>query len=218
MAANRGVIQTIFEEYDTENDIWYYTFCLTIEYNMPIPSIDISCSEMLSSSIALTYLYTWTDIVPLVQISGEIWQRLLSLLFMRYFVSPRPRIALPALLEKCLSSSAFALLDTRKSLKPLRRRGEYFRVAKLWLFQIAIIIYTFKTIQNLKSPCYWLIPISYWPVFGINQVVDCIVCLTFVLSVCSTTKPSSLTSHIVNLPHGWYPRTRRFFCDSGIFA
>ena len=37
---------------------------------MPIPSIDISCSEMLSSSIALTCLYRWnryrafgTDIV-----------------------------------------------------------------------------------------------------------------------------------------------------------
>ena len=26
---------------------------------MPIPSIDISCSEMLSSSIALTCLYKW---------------------------------------------------------------------------------------------------------------------------------------------------------------
>ena len=37
---------------------------------MPIPSTDITCSEMLSSSIALTCLYTWnryrafgTDIV-----------------------------------------------------------------------------------------------------------------------------------------------------------
>ena len=72
-------------------------------------------------------------------------------------------------------------------------------------------IYTSKTIQNLKSPCYWLIPISYWPVFGINQVVDCIVRLTFVLTVCSTTKPSSLISHIVNLLHGGYPRARSFF-------
>ena len=59
-------------------------------------------------------------------------------------------------------------------------------------------IYKFKTIQNLKSSSYWLIPISYWPVFGINQLVDCIVRLTFVLTVCSTTKPSSLTSHMVN--------------------
>ena len=57
--------------------------------------------------------------MPLVQISWEIWQRLL---FMRYFVSPRPCIASPALLEKWLSSSTFVLLDTRKSLKPLRRR------------------------------------------------------------------------------------------------
>ena len=54
----------------------------------------------------------------------------LSLLFMRNFVSPRPRIASPALLEKCLSSSAFAY---RKSLKPLRRREflPHTRLAKL---------------------------------------------------------------------------------------
>ena len=31
----------------------------------------------------------------------------IPLLFSRHFVSPRPRIASPALLEKCLSSSAF---------------------------------------------------------------------------------------------------------------
>ena len=67
MASNRGVIQTIFEEYNAEND---HTFSMTVEYNMPIPSIDISCSEMLSFSIALTCLYRWnryrafgTDIV-----------------------------------------------------------------------------------------------------------------------------------------------------------
>ena len=77
-------------------------------------------------------------------------------------------------------------------------------------FQI-VIIYKFKTIQNLKSPSYWLISISYLPVFGINQLVDCIVHMTFVLTECSTTKPSSETSHMVNLPHGWYPCTRSFF-------
>ena len=73
-------------------------------------------------------------------------------------------------------------------------------------------IYKFKTIQSLKSPSYWLIPIFYWPVFGIDQLVDCIVRLTFVPTAeCSTTKPSSLTSHTVNLPHGWYPRVPAAF-------
>ena len=68
-------------------------------------------------------------------------------------------------------------------------------------------IHKFKTIQSLKSPSYWLIPIFYWPVFGINQLVDCIVRLTFVPTECSTTKPSSLTSH----PGGWYPRVPAAF-------
>ena len=67
------------------------------------------------------------------QISWEIWQRLLSLSFSPYFVSPRLRIASPALLEKCLSSSAFAWLDTRKSLKPLWRREDTAKNAADWL-------------------------------------------------------------------------------------
>ena len=75
-------------------------------------------------------------------------------------------------------------------------------------------IYKFKNLQNLKSSSYRLIPVSYWPVFGINQLVDSIVRLTFVLTEFSTTKPSSLTSHMVNLPHGWYPRTPQLLCSS----
>ena len=36
----------------------------------------------------------------------------------------------------------------------------------------------------------------------VNCIVRCTVRLTFVLKECSTTKPSSLISHMVNLPHG----------------
>ena len=43
-----------------------------------------------------------------------------------------------------------------------------------------------------------------------SKLVDCIVPLTFVLTKCLATKFSSLTSHMVNLPHGWYPRTLSF--------
>ena len=101
---------------------------------MPIPSIDISYNEMLSSFIALPPLYRWnryrsfgTDIVRNLAEP----QRLLSLLFSRYFVSLRPRIASPALLEKCLSSSAFPLLDTRKSFKAsAEERGFYFTTVR----------------------------------------------------------------------------------------
>ena len=112
---------------------------------------------------------------------------------------PIPTIIFVSKMQSCKTCSNF-----------LRVKFKVFNLRQNMAFSSSNI-YTFKTIQNLKSPCYWLIPISYWPVFSINQVVDCIVRLTFVLTECSTTKPSSLTSHMVNLPHGWYPRTRCFF-------
>ena len=90
---------------------------------MPIPSIDISCSEIVSSSIALTCLYRWnryrafgTDIVR------NLAEASLAFIFAVFrFVSPAYCITSVAR-EMLIIASAFALLDTRKSLKPLQRR------------------------------------------------------------------------------------------------
>ena len=77
---------------------------------------------MLSSSIALICLYTCNR----YRAFGNRYREKSGRGFSRFHlcgISFRLARALHpgAVLEKCLSSSAFALLDTRKSLKPLRR-------------------------------------------------------------------------------------------------
>ena len=73
--------------------------------------------------MALTCLYTWnryrafgTDIVR------NLADAFLTFIYAVFRYRLARALDCQALLEKFLSSSAFALLDTRKSLKPLRRR------------------------------------------------------------------------------------------------
>ena len=87
---------------------------------MPIPSIDRSYSEMLSSSIALTCLYTWNRYCAF---GTDIVRNLTDAFIYAVFrFTSRAHCIASVAREMVLSSSAFVLLDTRKSLKPLRRR------------------------------------------------------------------------------------------------
>ena len=72
------------------------------------------------------------------------------------------------------------------------------KFCELWLLQIAK--YT-----NYVIPISVLF-ISYWLVLSIDQLVDCVVSRR-VFHI----QPSTLTSNMLNLPHGWYPHTRSFF-------